>query len=111
MDQQTGPGTEQPGRTRSLYRKYRPMTFDEDEFVGQEHISRTLRNAITQGRIAHAYLFCGPRGTGKTAVMNVITGHAASEHGAVVLRWTAGGPPGAGVSGGPSPRARRRRAP
>ncbi|OYT68869.1 MAG: DNA polymerase III subunit gamma/tau [Armatimonadetes bacterium JP3_11] len=49
----------------SLYRKYRAQTFDE--LMGQSHVTVTLRNAIQQGRIAHAYLFCGPRGTGKTS--------------------------------------------
>jgi DNA polymerase-3 subunit gamma/tau len=48
----------------SLYRKWRPQTFNE--VVGQEHITTTLLNAIRQNRIAHAYLFTGPRGTGKT---------------------------------------------
>ncbi|RLC80982.1 MAG: DNA polymerase III subunit gamma/tau [Chloroflexi bacterium] len=49
---------------QALYRKWRPQTFDE--VVGQEHIICTLRNALTSGRIHHAYLFAGPRGTGKT---------------------------------------------
>ena len=48
----------------SLYRKYRPQTFED--VVGQEHIAQTLRNAVDAGRTAHAYMFCGPRGTGKT---------------------------------------------
>ena len=48
----------------SLYRKYRPLTFDS--VVGQQHIVSTLEHAITEGRLSHAYLFCGPRGTGKT---------------------------------------------
>lgn len=50
----------------SLYRKYRPQTFED--MVGQEHIAQTLRNALSSDppRVAHAYLFCGPRGTGKT---------------------------------------------
>jgi len=50
-------------------RKYRPATFDE--FVGQEAISRTLQNAIRNDRVAHAYLFCGPRGVGKTSMARV----------------------------------------
>jgi DNA polymerase-3 subunit gamma/tau len=49
---------------QALYRKWRPRTFDE--VVGQEHVVRTLRNALVSGRIHHAYLFAGPRGTGKT---------------------------------------------
>ena len=61
-----------PGQTQSLYRKYRPTTFASDELVGQEHISRTLRNAIAQDRVAHAYLFCGPRGTGKTSTARLL---------------------------------------
>ena len=48
-----------------IARKYRPQTFDE--VVGQDHISTTLKNAITLNRIAHAYLFTGPRGVGKTS--------------------------------------------
>ena len=48
----------------ALYRKYRPSTFAD--VVGQEHIERTLKNAIEQDKVSHAYLFCGPRGTGKT---------------------------------------------
>ena len=50
----------------SLYRKYRPLTFDS--VVGQQHIVSTLEHAITEGRLSHAYLFCGPRGTGKTTM-------------------------------------------
>lgn len=49
-----------------LYRKYRPKTFSEVE--GQDHIVRTLQGAILSGNIGHAYLFCGPRGTGKTTM-------------------------------------------
>ena len=49
----------------ALYRKYRPATFDE--VVGQEHITKTLRNQIISGRVGHAYLFNGGRGTGKTS--------------------------------------------
>lgn len=54
----------------SLYRRFRPQTFTE--VVGQEHVTRTLRNAIAAGRTSHAYLFCGPRGTGKTTVAKVL---------------------------------------
>lgn len=49
---------------QALYLKWRPMMFED--VVGQEHITRTLRNALKQGRVRHAYLFSGPRGTGKT---------------------------------------------
>ena len=55
---------------QSLYRKYRPQTFAD--VVGQEHITRTLRNAIEDGSVAHAYLFCGPRGTGKTTTARIL---------------------------------------
>ncbi len=52
-----------------IARKYRPQRFTD--VVGQEHVTQTLANAITQKRIAHAYLFCGPRGTGKTTVARI----------------------------------------
>ena len=58
--------------TSSLYRKYRPQSFDSDELVGQEHIVRTLQNAVRLDRVAHAYLFCGPRGTGKTTTARLL---------------------------------------
>jgi DNA polymerase-3 subunit gamma/tau len=54
----------------SLYRQYRPRTFDQ--VVGQEHVVRTLRNAVEQNRISHAYLFSGPRGTGKTSLAKIL---------------------------------------
>ena len=56
--------------TVSLYRKYRPVRFDD--VVGQEHITRTLVNAIKQDRVSHAYLFAGPRGTGKTTTAKIL---------------------------------------
>ncbi len=55
---------------QALYRKWRPQTFDE--VVGQEHVIRTLRNALTSGRVHHAYLFAGPRGTGKTTTARLL---------------------------------------
>lgn len=55
---------------RSLYRRWRPQTFRE--VVGQEHITTTLRNAVRLKRIAHAYLFAGPRGTGKTSTARIL---------------------------------------
>ncbi|MBF8266649.1 MAG: polymerase subunit gamma and tau [Dehalococcoidia bacterium] len=53
-----------------LYRKWRPQTLAE--VVGQDHVTRTLKQAVLQGRIAHAYLFCGPRGTGKTSTARIL---------------------------------------
>ncbi len=55
---------------QALYRKWRPQTFEE--VVGQEHVVRTLRNAILSGRVHHAYLFAGPRGTGKTTTARLL---------------------------------------
>ena len=63
----------------ALYRKWRPETFKD--LVGQEHISRTLENAITSGRIGHAYLFSGPRGTGKTSTAKILARALNCEHG------------------------------
>lgn len=54
----------------ALYRKYRPQVFGD--VVGQEHIERTLKNAIEQDKVSHAYLFCGPRGTGKTTMARLL---------------------------------------
>src|SRR5713101_1071582 len=53
-----------------LARKWRPQTFDE--VVGQEHVTRTLRNALSSGRVAHAFLFTGPRGVGKTTTARLL---------------------------------------
>jgi DNA polymerase-3 subunit gamma/tau len=53
-----------------FYRKWRPQTLSE--VVGQEHVTQTLRHAIADGRVAHAYLFCGPRGTGKTSTGRIL---------------------------------------
>lgn len=55
---------------QALYTKYRPRIFDD--MIGQEHITRTLRSALTQGRLRHAYLFSGPRGTGKTTTARLL---------------------------------------
>lgn len=55
---------------QALYRRYRSQTFDE--LIGQEHVVRTLRNAIAEERVAHAYLFTGPRGVGKTTVARLL---------------------------------------
>lgn len=54
----------------ALYREWRPKTFND--VVGQEHITTTLKNQILNHRIAHAYLFCGTRGTGKTSTAKVL---------------------------------------
>lgn len=54
---------------QALYRKFRPQTFEY--VVGQEHIVKTLKNQIKSGRVSHAYLFCGTRGTGKTSTAKI----------------------------------------
>src|SRR5437660_12553527 len=61
--------TQTPDR-RALYLKWRPKRFED--VVGQEHVTRTLRNAVRLGRPSHAYLFTGPRGTGKTTVARIL---------------------------------------
>src|SRR3954466_11297027 len=53
-----------------LARRYRSGNFDE--LIGQDHIAQTLKKAIASGRIAHAYLFCGTRGTGKTSTARIL---------------------------------------
>src|SRR5437899_9078594 len=62
-----------PGISQMSYqviaRKYRPQRFSD--VVGQDHVTQTLANAIRKSRIAHAYLFCGPRGTGKTTLARI----------------------------------------
>jgi DNA polymerase-3 subunit gamma/tau len=54
----------------ALYRKYRSQTFED--VVGQQHVTQTLQNAVRTGKVAHAYLFCGPRGTGKTTTARLL---------------------------------------
>ncbi len=54
----------------ALYRKYRSQTFED--VIGQQHVTQTLQNAIKAGKVAHAYLFCGPRGTGKTTTARLL---------------------------------------
>ena len=56
--------------TQALYRKWRPLSWDE--VVSQEHVIQTLKNAVTGERVAHAYLFSGPRGTGKTTAARLL---------------------------------------
>ena len=64
---------------KALYRTYRPSTFDE--VAGQQHIVRTIKNALRTGKIAHAYLFAGPRGTGKTTMAKLLAKALNCEHG------------------------------
>ena len=63
----------------ALYRKYRPQVFED--VVGQEPIERTLKNALAQDKVSHAYLFCGPRGTGKTTTARLLAKALLCEHG------------------------------
>ena len=63
---------------QALYRRYRPARFED--FVGQEAVIKTLRSQIMSGRIAHAYLFCGTRGTGKTSTAKVFARAVNCEH-------------------------------
>lgn len=67
------------GMAEALYRKYRPQTFED--VVGQTHIERTLKNAIESDKVSHAYLFCGPRGTGKTTTARLLAKALLCEHG------------------------------
>lgn len=63
----------------SLYRKYRSQTFGD--LIGQDHVVRTLQNAVAQGKISHAYLFTGPRGTGKTSTARLLAKSLCAENG------------------------------
>ena len=56
--------------SQALYRKWRPARFDQ--VIGQEHVTLTLHNSVVAGRVGHAYLFCGPRGTGKTTMARLL---------------------------------------
>ena len=66
----------------SLYRRHRPRTFAD--VVGQEHVVRTLRNAVEQGKVHHAYMFVGTRGTGKTSMAKILAACLNCEHGPTV---------------------------
>ena len=63
---------------QALYRKWRPKTFDE--VIGQEHITRTLKKQVETGRLSHAYLFVGTRGTGKTTCARILAKAVNCEH-------------------------------
>ena len=67
---------------QALYRQWRPQTFTE--LVGQEHVTKTLQNALKQGKLAHAYLFCGSRGTGKTSAAKILAKAVNCEQGDAV---------------------------
>jgi DNA polymerase III subunit gamma/tau len=71
-----------PQAPASLYRRHRPRTFDD--VVGQDHVVRTLRNAIEQGKVHHAYLFVGSRGTGKTSMAKILAASLNCAHGPTV---------------------------
>src|SRR4051812_50139361 len=96
------------GPVASLYRRHRPRTFAD--VVGQEHVVRTLSNALEQGRGHHAYLFVGPRGTGKTSMAKILAASLNCENGGAARPPPGGGgglrplpgapaPGGAGVGG------------
>ena len=67
----------------SLYTKYRPQTFEQ--VVGQAHVVETLKRAVLEGRTSHAYLFCGPRGTGKTTMARILAKALMCERGPAAL--------------------------
>ena len=62
--------TEPAPAAQVFYRKWRPSSFNQ--LVGQDHVSTTLRQALKLGRVSHSYLFCGPRGSGKTTTARII---------------------------------------
>jgi DNA polymerase-3 subunit gamma/tau len=64
---------------QALYRRYRPQT--PSDLLGQEHVVRGLTGAVREGRLHHAFLFCGPRGTGKTSTARILAKMVNCEHG------------------------------
>src|SRR5205814_8261823 len=72
------PSMTPPEPWKSLYRRYRPQRFGEVR--GQDHVTRTLRNEVRDGKVAHAYLFSGPRGTGKTSTARILAMALNCEH-------------------------------
>ena len=74
----SAPGGEARNMYQALYRKYRPKTFDD--VVGQEHITETLKKQVETGRLSHAYLFIGTRGTGKTTCAKILAKAVNCEH-------------------------------
>src|SRR5690242_11313743 len=72
LDEQAAPEQPAPssGEHGSLYRTYRSLTFGE--VAGQQPVTQTLRNAVRYGKVTHAYLFTGPRGTGKTSTARIL---------------------------------------
>src|SRR6195952_4638862 len=83
----------------SLYRRHRPRTFDQ--VVGQEHIVRTLRNAIELGKVHHAYLFVGSRGTGKTSMAKLLAA-ALNAEGGPSVEFDPEAPAARAIAGGTS---------
>ena len=69
---------EPPVPYQALYRRFRPQRFSD--VLGQEHVTRALRAAVRDGKVAHAYLFSGPRGTGKTSTARILAMGLNCEH-------------------------------
>ena len=63
---------------QALYRKWRPKTFED--VSGQDHITSVLKSEVSSGKLTHAYIFCGPRGTGKTTCAKIISKAVNCEH-------------------------------
>ena len=72
------PASDDPGPYQALYRRYRPQRFAD--VLGQEHVTRALRHAVRDDKVAHAYLFSGPRGTGKTSTARILAMALNCEH-------------------------------